>query len=313
MPKSTLAVRGNGIGSSIALPSIITLEGQETAKRFLEFFTVNIRNPNTRLAYAKAVGQFLAWCDEHRQGLKDIEPMTVAAYVEQLTQERAPQTVKQHLAAIRMLFDWLVIGQVVSSNPASSVRGPRYSIKKGKTPVLSAADARRLLDSIETGHVVGLRDRALIGLMVYSFARVSAVVRMRVGDYYQNGKRYWIRLHEKGGKFHEVPVHHMAEEYLDAYIEAAGIVGEKNKPLFRTTRGRTRELTERALNRFEAHKMVKRRAEEAGLSRGIPATPSGPQVSRPTWRTAELSSTRSRSRRMSRHERRSCMTGRVTL
>jgi integrase/recombinase XerD len=262
------AIRGTAdIGA--LLPALISREGQQTSKRFLEFFTVNIRNPNTRLAYAKGVGQFLAWCDERRQGLQDIEPMIVAAYVEQLTRERAPQTVKQHLAAIRMLFDWLVIGQVVSSNPASSVRGPRYSIKKGKTPVLSAADARRLLDSIETGHVVGLRDRALIGLMVYSFARVSAVVKMRVGDYYQNGKRYWVRLHEKGGKFHEVPVHHTAEEYLDAYIEAAGSAGEKNKSLFRTTRGRTRTLTDRALDRFEAHKMIKRRAEEAGLSKEI--------------------------------------------
>jgi integrase/recombinase XerD len=259
------AIRGTADICAL-LPALISREGQQTSKRFLEFFTVNIRNPNTRLAYAKGVGQFLAWCDERRQGLQDIEPMIVAAYVEQLTQERAPQTVKQHLAAIRMLFDWLVIGQVVSSNPASSVRGPRYSIKKGKTPVLSAADARRLLDSIETGHVVGLRDRALIGLMVYSFARVSAVVKMTVSDYYRNGKRYWIRLHEKGGKFHEVPVHHTAEEYLDAYVEAAGIDGEKSKPLFRTTRGRTRELTARALDRFEAHKMIKRRAAEADVA-----------------------------------------------
>ncbi len=135
--------------------------------------------------------------------------------------------------------------------------------------MLSAEDARKLLDSINISHVVGLRDRALIGVMVYSFARVSAVVQMKVKDYYPNGKRYWIRLHEKGGKFHEVPVHHTAEEYLDAYIEAADITDEKNKPLFRTTRGRTRELTERALDRFEAHKMIKRRADEAGLPKEI--------------------------------------------
>src|SRR5205085_5168768 len=157
------------------------------------------------------------------------------------------------------------VGQVVSFNPASSVRGPRYSIRKGKTPVLSAADARRLLDSIETGHVVGLRDHALIGLMVYSFARVSAVVRMRVRDYYPNGKRYWIRLHEKGGKFHEVPAHHTAEKYLDEYIETAGFFEEKNKPLFRSTRGRSRELTARAMSRFDAYKMIQRRAEDAGI------------------------------------------------
>jgi integrase/recombinase XerD len=195
-----------------ALPSIITREGRKATTRFLEFFTANIRNPNTRLSYARAVGSFLVWCEERGASLQQIEPMIVAAYIERLTQERAPQTVKQHLAAIRMLFDWLVTGQVVPFNPAASVRGPCYSIKKGKTPVLSAQETRKLLDSMDTSHVVGLRDRALIGTMVYSFARISAIVNMKVRDYYPNGKRYWIRLHEKGGKFHEVPAHHAAEE-----------------------------------------------------------------------------------------------------
>jgi len=251
---------------SLTLPNIVTREGERTTKRFLEFFTANIRNPNTRQSYARAVEQFLFWCEARGGSLRDIEPMIVAAYIEELSRERAPQTVKQHLAAIRMLFDWMVVGQALPFNPASSVRGPRYSIKKGKTPALSTKDARRLLDSIDASHVVGLRDRALIGLMVYSFARVSAVVSMRLRDYYQNGKRWWIRLHEKGGKFHEVPVHHTAEEYLDAYIEAAGIIEEKNKALFRTTRGKTRTLTKNGMNRVETWKMIKRRAEEAGLS-----------------------------------------------
>jgi site-specific recombinase XerC len=115
---------------------------------------------------------------------------------------------------IRMLFDWLVLGQIIPANPASVVRGPKHVIKRGKTPVLSAEDARALLDSIDTSTVVGLRDRALIGVMVYSFARVSATVGMRIEDYYQNGKRSWLRLHEKGGKFHEVPAHHNAEAWL---------------------------------------------------------------------------------------------------
>jgi integrase/recombinase XerD len=252
-----------------ALPTIITCEGRKATKRFLEFFTANIRNPNTRLSYTRAVGSFLAWCEEHGASLHQIEPMIVAAYIEQLTQERAPQTVKQHLAAIRMLFDWLVTGQVVPFNPAASVRGPRYSIRKGKTPVLSAQETRKLLDSIDVSHVVGLRDRALIGTMVYSFARVSAIVHMRVRDYYPQGKRYWIRLHEKGGKFHEVPVHHTAENYLDEYIETASIFEEKSKPLFRSTRGRSRELTTRAMSRFDAYKMIQRRAQDAGISSEI--------------------------------------------
>jgi integrase/recombinase XerD len=252
--------------NGITLPAIIAGEGKRATKRFLEFFTANIRNKNTRLSYARAVGAFLAWCEARGLSLSQIEPMIVAAYVESLIKLHAPQTVKQHLAAIRMLFDWLVVGQVMPFNPASSVRGPRYSIKRGKTPVLSTEDARRLLDSIDTGHVVGLRDRALIAVMVYSFARVSAVVQMKVKDYYPNGKRYWLRLHEKGGKFHEVPAHHTAEKYLDEYIEAAGIAGEKNKPLFRTTRGQSRALTENQISRFDAYQMIKRRARDAGVS-----------------------------------------------
>jgi integrase/recombinase XerD len=255
--------------SALALPAIITREGRKATRRFLEFFTANIRNLNTRLSYMRAIVPFLAWCEERGASLHQIEPVTVAAYVERLTQERAPQTVKQHLAAIRMLFDWLVIGQVVQFNPAASVRGPRYSIRKGKTPVLSAQETRKLLDGIDTSHVVGLRDRALIGAMVYSFARVSAVVNMKVRDYYPQGKRYWLRLHEKGGKFHEVPVHHTAEQYLDEYIESAGITEERAGPLFRTTRGKTRELTTRAMSRFDAYKMIRRRAADAKISSEI--------------------------------------------
>ena len=75
------------------------------------------------------------------------------------------------------------------------MRGPKYVVKKGKTPVLSAKETRRLLDLIDVSHVVGLRDRALMAVMVYSFARVGAVVGMNVGDYYGNGKKWWVRLH----------------------------------------------------------------------------------------------------------------------
>ena len=259
-------ITGAPAGSAPLLPHIITREGRRAGRRFLEFFTASIRNPNTRLSYVRAVSQFLLWCEERGASLHQIEPVLVAAYVEQLSGERAPQTVKQHLAAIRVLFDWLVTGQIIPHNPAASVRGPRYSIKKGKTPALSARETRKLLDTIDTSHVVGLRDRALVGAMVYSFARVSAVVNMRVRDYHPQGKRYWLRLHEKGGKFHEVPAHHTAEKYLDEYIEAASISEEKNSPLFRTTRGRSRELTARQMSRFDAYKMIRRRAADAGIS-----------------------------------------------
>src|SRR2546423_1606173 len=215
-----------------ALPVVIANAGENASRRFIEFFTANIRNKNTRMAYVRALIPFFDWCEGRGIGLHDIQPVVVGAYVEQHTGSKP--TVKQHLAAIRMLFDWLVTGQIVPVNPAASVRGPKYVVKRGKTPVLKAEQARQLLDSIDTSSITGLRDRALIGVMVYSFARVSAVVGMRVEDYYLNGKRWWIRLHEKGGKRHEVPAHHNAEAYLDAYLEAAGSSGQKKTPLFRT-------------------------------------------------------------------------------
>ena len=133
-----------------------------------------------------------------RDRVAAVEPMVVAAYVEELTRTRAPATLKQHLAAIPSLFDWLVVGQIVGFNPAVAVRGPRYVVKGGKIPVLTAQETQALLESIDTGNVVGLRDRALIGVMVFSFARVSAAVGMRVRDYRQQGRRAFFRLSEKG-------------------------------------------------------------------------------------------------------------------
>src|SRR5438876_6138296 len=233
------------------VPAAISRAGDRATWRFVEFFIANIRNKNTRAAYAQAVGQFFNWCESRGvRELPEVRPVIISAYIEQLQTTHSAPTVKQHLAAIRMLFDWLVIGQVVEMNPASSVRGPKHVVKRGKTPVLTSEQARELLDSIKLDTIVGLRDRALIGVMVYSFARVSAVVHMRVEDYFQNGKRWWFRLHEKGGKRHEVPAHHNAEAYVDAYLNAAGISGEKKTPLFRSV-DKHRRLTENAMTRTD--------------------------------------------------------------
>lgn len=215
------------------LPAAIADAGAHAGRRFIEFFTANIRNRNTRMAYAQAVRKFFLWCEEKRLDLERIQPVHVAAYIEQLGEQLSRPTVKQHLAAVRMLFDYLVTGGVLPMNPASSVRGPKHVVKRGKTPVLKADEARALFDSIPTDTIVGLRDRAIIGVMCYSFARVSATVGMRVEDFFQGGRRWWFRLHEKGGKRHEVPAHHKAEEYLDAYLHAAGIENEKKSFLFR--------------------------------------------------------------------------------
>jgi integrase/recombinase XerD len=243
-------------------PTPVAHAGERASERFIEFFTANIRNKNTRLAYAGAVYQFFDWCDGRGLGLQDLKPTHIAGYIER--QLGARPTVKQQLAAIRMLFDYLVTGGVLPINPAASVRGPKHVVKRGKSPVLTADQARQLLDSIETSSMVGLRDRAMIAVMVYSFARVSAVVTMKVEDYYQNGKRWWFRLHEKGGKRHEVPAHLNAEAYMDAYLEAGHLWQEKKGPLFRSV-DRHRELSERPMHRNDVLEMIKRRAKETGL------------------------------------------------
>lgn len=254
------------------LPTIISAAGKRASFRFIEFFTANIRNPNTRLSYGRAVREFCQWCEDRGLQLEALNPVIVAGYVELLGKPVEKQgrgyskpSVKQHLAAIRMLFDYLVTGGILPMNPASSVRGPKYSIKRGKTPVLSAEEARQLLDTIETDTVIGLRDRALIAVMVYSFSRISAAVSMRVEDYFQSGKRWKFRFIEKGGKYNEVFAHHNAEAYVDAYIEAADVWEEKKSPLFRTI-DRKLLLSDRQLHRTDALRMVKRRALAAGLS-----------------------------------------------
>src|SRR6266851_1183005 len=250
--------------ASTMLPAAITAAGPRTSERFIEFFTANIRNRNTRMAYALAVRQFFDWCEQRGLRLDAIRPTTVAAYIEQLGIVMAKPSVKQHLAAVRQLFHYLVTGGILPSNPAGAVRGPKYVVKRGKTPVLSADQARQLLDSVDVTELSGLRDRALIGVMVYSFARVSAAATLRVEDYFENGKRAWLRLHEKGGKRHEVPCHHNLATYLDAWINAAGIAAAKKGPLFRAIRKGNR-LTENPMAREDVLAIIKRRAKVAAL------------------------------------------------
>ncbi|MCA3229394.1 MAG: tyrosine-type recombinase/integrase [Burkholderiales bacterium] len=248
--------------ASTQVPSLYAPDAP-AAKRTFEFFAVSIRNPNTRKAYARAATEFATWCEAYGiTDVRQVQPVHVASYIEGL-QISAP-SVKQRLAALRMLFDWLVIGQVMPTNPASSVRGPRHSVKKGKTAVLSAEEARTLLDSIDTSTTIGLRDRALIGLMVYTFARVGAAIKMRVEDVYIQGRRTWVRLHEKGGKQHEMPCHHNLEAWLHAYIDGAQL-GDTKGYLFRSAAGRTGRLSDKAMAQADVFRMVGRRAEASGI------------------------------------------------
>lgn len=270
--------------NSISTPALVVAAGERAGVRFLEFFASAIRNPHTRRAYARAAGDFLAWCaGAGVRSITAVQPLHVAAWIELQTATLSAPTVKQRLAAIRHLFDWLVTGQIVPHNPAASVRGPSHTTKKGKTPVLDASEARQLLDSIDVTTPVGLRDRALIALMVFSFARVGAALAMRVDDVYMQQRRLWVRLREKGGKRHEMPCHHTLEAYLHDYLEQTGLRDEPKGPLFRTIARGTGQLSSRPLPQANAYAMVRRRATAAGID-----TPIGNHTFRATGITAYL-------------------------
>ncbi|MGF6988757.1 site-specific recombinase XerD [Paraburkholderia atlantica] len=280
MANANLVVPGG-----IAMPALVAAAGERASVRFLEFFASAIRNPHTRRAYVRAAADFLAWCaGAGVPSITAVQPLHVAGWIELQTQALSAPTVKQRLAAIRHLFDWLVTGQIVPHNPATSVRGPAHSARAGATPVLDPAEARQLLDSIDVTTPLGLRDRALIALMVFSFARVGAALAMRVEDVYVQDRRLWVRLREKGGKAHAMPCHHALEAYLHAYLEETGIAGEPKGPLFRTIARGTGLLSTTPLPQANAYAMVRRRALAAGIGTKI-----GNHTFRATGITAYLS------------------------
>jgi site-specific recombinase XerD len=307
MPDDAAVVLLPGAGSIVpytdashVVPVIVARAGNTAAWRYIDFFTANIRNQNTRRAYARACGSFLTWCNERGLTLATIRPFDVAVYVEALQAACAAPSVKQQLAAVRMLFDWLITGQVVPMNPASAVRGPKHVVKTGKTPVLEAAEWRRLVNAIPLETIRDLRDRALIATLTYSFARIGAALEMKVEDLQSRGSGWIIHLHEKGGKQHAMPCHHALAEALHAYIAAANISIERKGRLFRTARGHSgTTLSDRPMSQPDAWRMIRRRALAAGIT-----TPIGNHSFRATGITAYLTNggTLEHAQEMAAHE-----------
>ncbi|MFO1152057.1 MAG: tyrosine-type recombinase/integrase [Rhodospirillales bacterium] len=256
---------------SFVVPALVAAAGEDAARHFINFFIASIRNRHTRRSYARQAELFLSWCQAH--GLTDIRQVRtehVAAYIEGLSRSSLePASVKQALSGLRMLFSWLVVHQVVPQNPTASVRGPKLVVSEGKTPYLPPEEVVRLIESIPTDTLVGLRDRALIGVMAYTFARVGATVGMNVGDFYPQGKQWSLRFKEKGGKRKQIAAHHKLEEYMDAYLTATGIGEEKGTPLFRTAHGKTGMLTENRMTQPDAWRMLQRRARKAGVTTAV--------------------------------------------
>lgn len=251
-------------GSDSSLPVLILSAGSSAQFAWEEFIYGKIRNPHTRAAYERAIRQFLAHCDALNKQLPTVSPRDVGSYLDE--QDYAPATKKLHLSAIRHFFDTLVTRHVIMLNPAHSVRGERLQVVEGKTPEITIAQARKLMLSLDTNHVVGLRDRAIIAIMIYTAARVGAVAALRRGDFYDIGDQHCLRFAEKGGKSREIPVRHDLQQFIREYLTTGGMdFSEKSKPLFRTTIRKTKKLTQNPMAAGDMARMVKRRMRDADL------------------------------------------------
>ncbi len=253
------------IAGGIATPSLIASAGPAAQFAWDEFIYGRIRNRCTRRAYSYAVRRFLEHCHQSGIDVTRIAPRDVGLYLDSL--DYAPATKKLHLAGLRHFFDTLVTRHVVVLNPAASVRGERLQVIEGKTPEIGVHAARRLLHSIKVSDKVGLRDRAITGILIYTAARVGAVARLKRGDFFSVGDQYCLRFAEKGGKSREIPVRHDLQQFLIDYLQASSLdYADKATPLFRTTIRRTRQLTTSVMTADDISRMIKRRLKDAGLS-----------------------------------------------
>jgi integrase/recombinase XerD len=245
-------------------PRLVEQAGGNARFAWEELFSAELRNRHTRRAYLYAVRQFLTWCEGHGLELREITPGWVGRYYDEL--HASISTKKQHLSALRCFFDRLVLRHAMGLNPAASVRGERYQLVEGKTPEITVDQERALLKSIRPRGVEGLRDRAIVAILIYTAARIGAVAGLKVGSFVPDGGQWFLRFLEKGGKVRDIPVREDLERYLTAYLEGAGIRSAPvDAPLFRRLTRATRVLKATVMTADDMGRMIKRRMGDIGL------------------------------------------------
>jgi site-specific recombinase XerD len=260
----------------VAAPEIVQNAGSNAEYAYADFFKAKVNNANTRKAYKRAVDRFLGWCQQRGLELRQLTSFLIGDYIEHHLNDKnghplSPPSKKQHLAALRHFFDNQQMFHGVLLNPALSVRGPKYSVREGKTPAFDERQVRNLIDSIATNDIVGIRDKTLLMVLAYTAARAGAVAKLRTMDYVTDGRSWFFNFGEKGGKLHHVPVRHDLQVQMEHYLKSAGLEGKSDKTaLFRTAKKqkKRRELTERGMNGNDLLRVVKRRLKVCGLPDG---------------------------------------------
>jgi integrase/recombinase XerD len=267
MNELILPSQGNQLASYDPPQSII---GAGPAAQFAwdEYFAGKIRNKHTRLAYLHAVKQFLAWIEQQQVELVRITPGMVGHYLDSLALSTPSK--KLHLAALKGFMDLLVQRHVLVINPAHSVRTERYSALEGKTPEITTAQARQLLISITIESVVDLRDKAIIGVLIYTAARAGAIAKLKVKDFQSEGSQFILRFSEKGGKSRAIPVRHDLQVLLEEYRLAALLMqSPKDASFFQSAAGKNPQLSGKPISAIDICRMVKRRLKAAVLPESI--------------------------------------------
>ncbi len=265
-----LSPRHASDSSAYLPPNFVVRNGSKMVSAYAEFFALNI-NANTNDAYANGLRLFFEHCEKiGLTDVLDIEPTHVQDFnVTTLGKGYGTASLRQYLSAIRMFFDSCVVRGVLSVNPAKAVKLPRASSGTGKTPVIVSNQVREILDSIPKMREIDLRDRALIGLMVYSFFRISAALSLKVRDYELRGDQRWLIGEEKGSKRHEMPVHPDLEDVMDEYLMETALFNSPNALIFQSCIGRNGKLTGKPFDRNSSWRMVRKRAKTAGIHRDI--------------------------------------------
>ena len=239
----------------------------KTAETFLELLGARVRNPNTRSAYRVAWRSFLAFCSARQLELGSVKAYHVGSWLDQHPGSKSTQ--RQHLAAVRLLFDHLMMRGVVEYNAAARARPPRLVRESSPTPVFEEAEIVTFLDSINLNSEKDIRDRAIFCVLLYSWCRVSALINLTVVDYYERAGQRWLRFQEKRGREHEVPVHSKAKEAIDLWLEASGLASNPAAPLF-PAYGKDRETIElKHLDRRSILKLVEKRASASGIVKRV--------------------------------------------
>lgn len=252
------------------LPALVVASGRPAEIAWDDFFEGRLANPHTKKAYNRAIRNFLEWARDQGRELAEIRAGDVGRYLQ--VHPGSPPTQKQILAALRRFFNLLVERHIVMINPAAVAQTVRYSVVEGKTAEITKEQIRKLLETIDTDNVVGLRDRSLIRTLIYTAARAGAVARLKRKDFYLSGNQPFFRFTEKGGKSREIPVRHELEEDLRRYLEAAQFVDADLKaPLFPTTVRREKRFTSRPMDGSDVARMIRRRMNDAGLPANLTA------------------------------------------